>query len=605
MKCSCCGGEIPEGEILCPLCGEDMTKSQPNKKDNKKRLLAGGLAVLICGGVIAGALAMAPQGGKIDIQEIENLSSVVTYTTKKSVHTLLPENNQELTLIQNAAKDLNSFSTFSSIIQESTSYAGQNFVRIGDETLFLRTTLNSIDNSTQTYDVDYELCSVKPGEEPVVVDTDVQSLTCMSDNSLYYLKGNSEAVYQYRYNKDGITRISDMFSADFVRVTHCSDDDSFASFVAADLDENNNIIMKNGFFHNGHPHLLPEEEADNEIYFVSPDGKHVYLMDITDENGRVVTLKYLSDHENVTLTTIAENVSEFVFYEDSGNAAYIANVALSDEVMNPVGELHYFDAAAQSSQILAEKVVALVESADKSYYWLNENSREMLVTEQSGINTIPAEAAQLHFIDEAGKLCAADKDGKQFVISEGFYEPETYSYNPELMFLTEKDGAFFWAQGDSVYKYSIGSMTAPETVTLDADINSKLESGLEIGYILADDGSVLEQSSNTLNMKPFGQPSYTVYDGPESIIIVGLSADGEKIYFVDHSCTLMEKELSEKGETVILAENVYDALVVSNGLYILTDYSENGGTLQYRSFADKEFRPLRDGVVSMIETIVQ
>ena len=606
MKCSCCGKEISENESRCPFCGESTTSAKPNPKGKQKRVIAASLAAIASLGIIGGVLFLQPQTSSTSM-ETDEVSSIASYTTNNSVCALLPGSNQELTIIRNAAKDLNSFATFADIINNSSSYFGtQNFSRIGDEYLFQRTVLNSVDESAQTIDVDYELCSVVPGSEISVIDGDAQAISCVSDESIYYLKGATETVYQYRYNKkDGITPIDDLVAADFVRVTHCSADDSVLGFVAADIDAENNIIMKNGYIHNDTVHFFPDEDAESEVYFISPDGKDVYVINITDENGRVVTLKYLSDPENGTLSTLAENVSEFAFYEDSGNAAYIANVTLSDDVMNPVGELHYFDVDTQSTHVLAKKAVALVESTEKSYYWLNENSREMVITEQSGISTIPYEASQLHFIDESGAFCAADKDGRQFVISEGFYDPESYACTSELMFLTEKDGAFYWAMGDKVYKYSIGSMAAPETVNLDADINSKLESGLEIGYVLTKDGSVLEQSGNTLNMKPFGQPSYTIYDGPESIIVVGLSADGEKIYFVDHDCTLMEKTLSDSSDVVILAENVYDAMVVSNGIYLLTDYGEDGGTMQYKSFQDSGFTTLRSGVMSMMETIVQ
>ncbi len=608
MNCPHCGGEIPADESLCPLCGENISNHKPESKGKQKRIIAAVLAGIAAFGVIGGVLFMQPKISAPNLND-KDISSIVSYTTKNSVCTLLPGSNQELTLIHNAAKDMNSFATFADIINNSSSYFGtQNFSRIGDELIFQRTTLNSVDESAQTIDVDYELCSVVPGSEISVIDSDAQAVSCVSDESIYYLKGATETVYQYRYNKeDGITRIDDIVYADFVRVTHCSSDDSMLGFVAADIDDDNHIVMKNGYIHNGSVHFFPEEDADSEVYFISPDGEHVYVIDITDPNGRAVTVKYLSDKESGQLTTIAENSTEFIFYEDSGSMSCIADVTLSDTVLNPVGQLLYFDADSKSTTIIAEDAVALVESNAKSYYWLNENSREMVITEQSGLSSVPSETLKgsFHYINADGTLCAADSNSISFPLAQGFYDPESYACSSDLMFLTEKDGAFYWAQGDKVYRYTIGSMTAPDTVTLDGNLNDKLSSGLEIGYVLTNDGAVLEQSGNTLNVKPFDQPSYTIYDGPESIIVVGLSADGEKIYFVDHDCTLMEKTLSDSSDVVILAENVYDAMVVSNGIYLLTDYNENGGNLQYKGFHDKEFTTLRGGVMSMVETIVQ
>lgn len=603
MKCSCCGGELPNGESVCPLCGENMVVSKPKAIDKRKRILAAALAFITCAGIVAGALAMQP-GTASTVKETEKSSSVLTYSTKNEVHTLLPGSNQELSIIKNAAKDLNAHSTFSAIIQDSSSYAQQNYVQVGDELIFVRTSLNGIDSAAQTYDVDYDLCAVKPDGEIVLIDTDVQGISCVSDRSVYYLKGSSEAAYQYRYNKDGITAISDLFAADFVRITHCSDDDSILGFVAADIDEENNIIMKSGIMHDDHGYSFHEEDADNEVYFISPNGEHIYVMEIADEIGRVVNLKYVSDQENLSLTTIAENVSDFVFYEDSGNMTCIANATLDDDVMNLVGQVLYFDAETKESHILADNAVALVESAEKSYYWLNENSREMFVTEQTNVTSIPVQAANgTHFIDASGNFCAADRNGNIFTISEGFYDPENYAYAADLMFPTEKDGIFYWAQGDQVYKYVIGSMTAPEVVTLDADLSSKLESGMEIGYLLTEDGSVLEQSGSTLNVKPFGGASFTIYDSENTVFVIGLSTDGEKIYFVDQNCTLMEKTLSDDSPVTVLAENIYDVSVVSNGIYILTDYTEDGGILQYRGFDDSTFTILRNGVMSMVETL--
>ena len=611
MKCTCCGKEIPEGENLCPFCGENIQLSNAEtlkQNENKKKRIPIILAAAVCvAGVAAIGFIFAGKETLPTPEEAAKQRTMVSYTTKNAIHTVLPENHRELTLYLNNAKDLSSYNTFSQIISGNATYIGkENFIRMGEEVLYLQTVFNALDTVNQSLDAEYILYSLKEGQEPVIVDTGVQGISCSSEKSVFYSKNVDGMTQQYRYHDGSITPVTELVPADFVLVTHCSRDDSVIGFAAADYNSDGSYQMNNGYLAGETLHRF--DNSTSEVYFVSPDGAHIYIIDIEEGGSRAVDVNYVTDIPSGQMMKVASTVSELSFYQDSGAMTCIGEVELSDEIMNPVGKLLYFDPQAQSTQTIAEDAVALVESVAKTYPWLNEASNEMLVTEQDNRFIIPEEVkkGQFHFINKDGAFCAADQNGSVFEVFPDFYVPENYVYASDLYYLTEQNDTFYWTKGDQVYKYRAGSLTAPETVTLDADLLEKIENGVEIGYVLTSDGSVLEQSGNTLNLKPFGEPSSTVYDSPNNIYVIGISSKGDKIYFRNDSSQLFEKEIHSSKEPKLLAEQVQDAVTVENGLYLLTDYSEeDGGTLMYLGYDQSQPTAISSNVMSIMDTVIQ
>lgn len=607
MKCPCCGRDIPTEESICPFCGENISNLKPQKRleKNKKRLFAFAAVLLCAAGAAAAWLTFGKQSTGTTPEEAAKQASVLAYSTKKEICTLLPENHQSLVLFRNGAKDLNTYQMFSQVIDAGSAYVGaENFARLGEEVLFIQTSFNAYNNTAQQLEADYVLYSVKNGQEPVEIDRDVQSITCSSEQAVYYQKVIDGSLQQYRYQDGSITPVSDLLPGDLAIITHCSDDNSVLGFVTASVSEDGTYEMNNGYLKDGTPHFF--EQTDSEVYFLSPDGKHMYLIDLADDLGRTINVNYVKDLDSGELLQAAASVSEVSFYEDSGSMTCIANVSLSDTVMNPVGTLLHFDAKSQTAQAISDNAVALLESAEKSYAWLNENSKEMMVTEQSSVSTFPTtvQEGQFHYINADGSFCAADDKGTVVEIFPDFYDPEAYSYNSEISYLAQMDQAFYWAMGDQVYRYQAGTLSVPEQVRLDEPLMSKIEDGTSIGYVLCADGAVLEQSGNTLNLKPFNGPSSTVYDSPGGIYIIGLSEDGNNIYFVLEE-QLLEKEIYSTKDPVLLCDGVRDAVAVDNGLYVLKDYSGDGGTLLHIDYNSGSSTVLESNVMTISDTMLQ
>ncbi len=592
-----------ESDELCPFCGESLALEQPNKK--KKITVLAAIALILCAAAAATGYFVLSRSAETAAENSGEQSNLVSYSTAKAVHSLLPENHQELTIYRNAAKNLSSYSSFQQMMASTSAYLGkENFARLGEEVLYLETAFRSYDSMTQALDADYLLYSMKDSKK-VLVDEGISGINCVSGKAVYYLKYDESGLpHQYRYSEGSVTSVQDMIEGDLAIITHASDDESILGFASAVIDESGNMQMKNGYIANGSTNFF--DNPNDEVYFLSEDGQHMYVIEVEGSSGRAVAVKYVRDLNSGEQVLVAESMSECSFYGDSGSLTGIVTKSLSEGVMNPVGQLIYFDAATQTTLTISEDAVALVESVEKSYPWLNESSNELLVTEQSGITAIPEELLKgsFHYINEAGSLCAADTNGTVLELYPDFYDPENYVYNSDLTFLSEKDDYLYWSEGDTIYRYKAGSLAAPETVTLDSTVDEKIQTGVEIGYLLVKDGAVLEQSGNTLNLKPFGGPSSTVYDSPTDIMVVGLSEDSNKIYFISEG-KLYEKLIDLADAPVVVAENVYKAITVDNGLYLLCDYGEQGGTLKYHSFDGKELTTIRDGVLTLSDTMLQ
>ena len=560
-----------------------------------KKISAMAAAVLLCMGTAC--QSAAPQ-----TVNTADMSNVITYSTEKAVHTLLPENQQKLTLYRNDAKDMNSYELFSQMISGEDAYIGrENFARLGTEVLFLQTSLKSYDSSTGTLDADYILYSVKDGKEPVEIDRGVQAITCSSDHSLYYEKSIDGTLHQFRYSDGTVSEVGDKLGGDVALITHCADDDSVQGFVSADILDDGTYSLKNGYIRGEEIHWF--ENPQMEVTFLSPDGAHMYTAELADEYGRCINISYIN--KKGELQNIANSVSEVAFYENSGSMLCIADSQLSDTVMNPVGTLMYFDASAQTATKGTEDAVALVEAAERAYPWLNENSKEMLAVEQSSSNVFaePMMEGQFHYINSSGTLCAADAAGNSVEIFSDFYTPESYLYNEELLYLSAMGDAFYWNSGDRVYRYRVGTMTEAESVSLDDTLSNKIESGLEIGYVLCKDGTVLEQSGNTLNLKPFGEASSTVYDSANQILVIGLDESGETVYFLSGT-DLIQKNIFSDKEASVLMTDVYDVIATDCGLYVLCHY-EQSSELYHIDYTNGKQTLVDSEVISLSDTMIQ
>lgn len=602
MKCKDCGNEIPEGESLCPFCGENSEELKRPTSHKKWWIAAAAVAVI---GIAAGSMVMMERPQLVSAEEAAAQSTMISYNTAKELYTLLPENHQELMLYKNSARDLSSYSTFDQIISGNSAYIGKdNFVRLDGEVLFLQTTFNSYDSSAGSLDAEYKLCSAKDGKV-TVVDEGVQGITCASDKSAYYIKTVDGAMAQYRYSNGTVTPVNEIIGGDIVMVTHCSADDSVLGFASAYVDAEGNYLLDNGYTLG--TDIIRFGHGDSEVYYVSKDGQHIYIIDIPESGARAVDMHYVNTATGETMELV-EAATDMSFYDADSSMTCIAQVELSDEVMNPVGSVIHFDPESKTLTTVADNAVALVESMPKTYTWLNEGAKEMLVTEQSSLTQIPETVKEdaFHYIDAEGSFCAADLKGNTLEVFQDFYVPESYVYSSDIYYLSEQDEAFYWSAADKVYKYTAGSMSEAEVVSLDGDMLSKIETGTEIGYVLSGDGSVLEQSGYSLNLKPFGGASYSVYDSEDVFYVVGLSAKGDKIYLSNEASQLMEKEISEDSEIKLIAENVYKAVAVENGLYLLQNYvEEEGGSLMYMDYDSGKLSKIRDGVLGLADVALQ
>lgn len=537
--------------------------------------------------------------------EFDRHKSIAAYTVGKNVKMLLPNTLNSVTMYKNGAKDLQSYSTLKSLLSPDSAYIGKtNFCKIKEGSVHIETELTYYDASYQQSEGNYKLILTKANGEEKVLDTEVLSIDCSNNNSIYYRKLVNEESVQFRYSNGKIEEVKEIIGADVALVTHCSNDDKTIAFLSLDNLDDGNSEIKSGYIYNGEKHYY--ENNTFETYYVSENGEHIYVLNFQD-NSYLVDVKYVANKETTELKEIANAVTELSIYKDNSAITCLANANYNEETMNPVGELLHYNPSEENIIKVASDVTAIVESADKKYPWLNENSHEMLVTEQDNNFIFEKEVCdgQYHYINSEGQLCAANDAGENFVIHNKFYDPENYVYGEDLYYFSEQNGNFYWSQDDKVYKYKTGSMQEAATVILDGKMLSKIESGLEIGYLITESGEILEQSGNTLILKSFGEKSDTVYDSPDTIYVIGLSSDGTKIYLANATKQLLELEVKANSTPTVIAENVETAITVENGIYYLDNYSEESGNLNYISYDKKTKKVLAENVKELSATIVQ
>ena len=537
--------------------------------------------------------------------EYDRHGSIASYKVGKSIKMVLPENLKNVTMYKNGAKDLQSYSSLKNLLSADTAYIGKtNFCKIDEGSVHIETELTYYNSAYQQSDGNYNLVLTKANGEQKILDTDVLSIDCSNNHSIYYRKVVNEESVQFRYCKGKIEEVKEIVGADVAIITHCSNNDKTIGFVSLDNLDNGTSEIKSGYIHNGEKHYYENNSA--ETYYISEDGEHIYALNFQD-NSYLVDVKYVSNKDNCEVKEIANSVTELSIYKDSSAITCLGNVNSEEEKMNPVGELLHYNPSEGNVIKVANDVTAIVESADKVYPWLNENSHEMLITEQESSFIFDKEVCdgQYHYINSEGKLCAANDAGEFFVIHNNFYNPENYVYGEDLYYFSEQNGNFYWSQDDKVYKYKTGTMQAAETITLEAKMLSKIENGLEVGYLITENGEILEQCGNTLVLKDFGEKSDTVYDSAEQIYVIGLSSDGTKIYLANEAKQLLELELKANSSPIVIAENVETAITVENGIYYLDNYNEKSGILNYISYDKKTKKVLAENVEELSATIIQ
>ena len=88
-------------------------------------------------GIIAAALLLCMGTACQTAPVTQEMRNVISYSTEKEVHVVLPENQQKLTLYRNDAKNLSSYELFTQMLRGDGVYIGrENFARLENEVVF-------------------------------------------------------------------------------------------------------------------------------------------------------------------------------------------------------------------------------------------------------------------------------------------------------------------------------------------------------------------------------------------------------------------------------------------------------------------------------------
>ena len=644
MNCKYCASEIPEGEKFCPACGKlqpeapapsssgegtapaeeepasptdepaspaaAQAEPTPSPAENKPRSAKKSklpLAAVIGGMAVAAAAVCAyfflgdPSAkGQKTAAEVPT-TTMVSYSTNRALKTTAGSQRQPVPLFLNDAYTLSDFTSIAQLMQQSPIYVGyQNYAELENEVVYVDTVIFSVNSaSSQT---SHNLYSMPYGGQPVLLDSGVQAIQASGENFVYYSKIVDGKIVQYRYANGEITNVNQELGLDHVAISTCSADSSVFGFYGANNNSDGSLSNTSGYVVNGQVHTL---SSTANVYYVSKDGKTVYVTDTAKSPASA--LYYVSDLAAGTLEEITPYLTEFIFYDDTGSAAYIGGREIGKDEINPSCNLGYFDASTKTNHIIATDAVAIVEASAKSYAWLNENSKEMFVTELSNKISVekPVKEGCFHYINAAGDFMAGDVEGNTFTIAQGFYSSNSYTLAQDLYYLTFQNGAFLWNNGDTVYKYTVGSMAAPQTITLDGQLSDKLSGSMQVGYFMDSSGNLIEQTENTLTKKNFDSSSITsVYDSPNAFTIIGLNQTGDSVFFLTADNSLYEKSLNNTSNPKPVASQVHSAVAVTDGLYILREYGASGGRLEYRPWGEKEFILIEEGVTSLTDVVL-
>lgn len=586
---------------------EDTAPASQEKEPQRKgkKALWAAVAVIIIAALAAGAYFLTKGApGEAAVPGENRTRTMVSYSTGRELKTTVGSQQQPVSFFINDAYTLSNYSSIEQLMEQSPIYIGyQNYAELENEVVYVDTVIQSA-NSTAGQAASHGLYSIAHGGQPALLDSNIQSIQASGKDFVYYNKVEDNQIIQYRYANGEINNVNQELGVDHAVITTCSQDGKVFGFRGAKNSGDGTMASVNGYMADGAVHFLEPTAA---VYYVSQDGGMIYITDTA--KSPAPSLSYVSDIASGTLEEISPYITEFIFYEDTGSVAYIGGREIGENEINPSCNLGYFDASSKTHHIITQDAVALVEADAKSYAWLNENTKEMFVTELSQKISVPsaAKAGQFHYINAAGDFMAADIEGNTFTIATGFYSPEGYTLSVDLYYPSYQNGAFLWNNGDTVYKYTAGSMAASQTITLDSPLSEKLSGALQVGYFMDGSGNLIEQTENTLVKKSFENSDVlSIYDSPSAFIIVGLNPTGDSIYFISGDSTLYEKSLKDTSNPKPVASQVHSAVAVADGLYVLREFGINGsgGRLEFQGWGKKGFSLVENNVVSLTDVVV-
>lgn len=605
MKCSLCGKEISAAELeeskgVCPSCGQpvqpseadaqtsvepsseaseptDKTVSSPEKpkapkssaaadksKKSRKWLPWTIAAVVVVIAAAAYAMTQFGQTSKVSAEDHFNPTSI-SYASDDSVG--IVRNGEALDLYINAAQGEENRATVSQMISASASYFGyQNYCELENGDLVYVPL-----DVTSVQDTEGKLCLKTASGEEKVLDENASLIYCHGDNSVYYNKMVDDKLVQTRYKDGELTPVSEIVGEENIVVVKASSDDSLLQVLQLDDDMN---TVAGGYFYNGTLHLL---DSSYSIFNISD--QDVFVMD-ADADTHLVNFYRVSDLDTAELTPLASKITEAVLYDD-GTMAILADCDLEANATNPIGSAYLYDPQTNSVEKVADNVVSLIDSSLRSSGWMNENGRDMTSSEMSSNfeHDQPLYAGQLHYIDGQGNLCVSSAEAATIgdsgmqgaVICENFYDVNNYSFNSDITFATATNNYLYWSRGTELYRYTLGSMEEPETISLNESVEDKAsDESSQVGYITAGSGDIVEETQQTLVLKQFeNEDNITVLENVGDLTLAGINNDGNLIYFISEDGSLYSKSLENRSNPKLISSDVVDAQATSDGLYYL------------------------------------
>lgn len=561
-----------EQELPQEMAASEPSQVQPEAvqtaaKPRKKMSLLAAAAIIM----VAAAAAIWAFGGshrqQMDAQEHLNPTSVA-YTADGKVG--IVRDQQTVDLYVNGAKGGNR-EMINQIMSGSIPYAGEkNYVELDNgDRVYVRMEILSITH------MNGKLCVRTADGEEKVLDENVSSIYCNSDNAVYYTKTVDNKQVQLRYQDGQVTPIQEVVGKENIAVTSVSQDGTLMQVIQRD--ENQNTIAS-GYFYEDQLHLL---DSNRTVFQIAPIGKEVFVMETHEDTG-LVDLYRVKDLATAELEPIGSGVTEAVVYED-GSMSFVGDADVSANEYNPVGSIYLYSHADASVEKLADNAVAILESQMRSNGWMNENGRDVTTSEISRDFSRDAQLwnGQVHYIDAQGNLCASSaqaatvgESGLQgFVISENFYQVNDYSFNDEIVFATYAQDCLYWSRGADLYRYHLGSMEQPDVIPLNESVEDKAEQNeIQVGYITSGSGDIIEESQQALILKKFKEEnSVTLLENVGELSLAGLDNDGSSIFFTSEDGSLYEKSVKNRSNPKLIASGVLQAQATSDGLYYLLE----------------------------------
>lgn len=581
--------------------GENMEPDWEQKPAPKKRTplaLAIGAAVLVL--VLCAVLFMGRSGGQTVTADQHASPSSLRYQSESGVS--LIRDGGTIQLFTNGAGDLSAHGAIANQMSSFNPYIGkQNYVKFANgEIVYIETVFTGVNEQTGQPDVTGKLYLKAPGQEPTLLDEDVQVIYCANQQELFYTKLEGNKLVEYHY-KDGKTQKADEITGQPNSIVIEISEDS--SLLGALFLDDSGQIKQAGYLKDGTLHYI---EDGVSLYGISPDGKQVYGVE-SDPATSLVTLYRVKDLSTGELEQIGTAITEVLQYGDTGSVAFVGDCDVSKGKANPAGSLFYFDAQSGETKKLADDVTAIVEAFPRTRSSLNENGQDLLPSETSSVYTIDSTLypGQIHYFDSVGNLKVINDaavpgesglDG--MVLCAKMYEPESYSLSQDVYFMTQAGEFLYWSKGPMVYRYRLGSMEAPQTVPLDEDIQAKANASAQMGYIITGSGDIIEETGDQVILRQFEKEQTTpILENMGTLAVIGLDNDGKNIFFLTQDNSLYSKSVESRSNPKRIASNVRNAVATTDGLYILRDYEDGkGGTLDLLRYGEKSPVQVAEGV---------